>query len=103
MTKYSPLSPKQAWDRVAHGRAVGAVVAQLLYTKTGVSWTHWPPSGFTWTDGLIPSFYSPLYVDSIAPKGTQFFSPGVTIGGDDFSGQAAKTPFILAFFGLRHL
>jgi hypothetical protein len=37
-------------------------------------------------------------MDSKGPKSPQFFLPGVTNGGDDFSGRAAKTPslFVLA-------
>ena len=41
------------------------MVAQLLYTETGFSWTHLVPSGITWTDGLILLFscYQKVYTN----------------------------------------
>ena len=74
------------------GRALGAVAARLVYTKTGISWTHWLSSAIKRTDGPIPLFPGPMNMAPSILKSPKFLLPGVTNGGDkipafEFSGS----------------
>ena len=48
-------------------------LARLVYTKTGVLWTHLPSLGITWTDGPTVMFSLPVEMDPNALIYPKFF------------------------------